>query len=129
MQCEGGQPSHPTDSLRARRSRRLHYFSTAESHIVITAVVSGFSRTVEQPDRRIERRRAQVHVALRHRQVGVSSELLNRSRRRAAHRQVRAERVTEDVHPVVRQPRLSPSSLRPRLHDLPGERCRFSSKR
>ena len=40
-------------------------------------------------------------------------EFLNRPRRRATHRQVRAERVTEDVHPVVQQRRLEGDSTIP----------------
>ena len=91
----------------APRSLRLHDSSTV------------FRGAVQQPDRRVERRRAQVHIALRHRQVRVSGELLDRPRRRATHRQVRAERVTKDVHPVVLQPRLAGRSLGSRLHDLP----------
>ena len=56
---------------------------------------------VEQSDRVFRRRRTQVHVALRRRQVRMSGELLNRSCRRALHRQVRTERVPQDVDALV----------------------------
>jgi len=48
--------------LRALRSRRLHYFSTA---------------AIQQPDRAVERGRTQVHVPLRRRQVLMPRQLLN----------------------------------------------------
>jgi hypothetical protein len=60
-------------------------------------------RLIQQPNCAIERRWTQVHVALRHAQFPVSSELLNRSRRCAAHRQVRTERVPQNVHAILRQ--------------------------
>src|SRR5258705_13764197 len=66
-------------------SRRLQYFST------------GFRSRLEQPDRSIERRRTQVHVALRRVEILVSGQFLDRPRRRATHRQMRTERVTEDM--------------------------------
>ena len=53
---------------------------------------------VQQPDRVFRCRGTQVHVALRRRQVRMTSELLDRSRRRALHRQVRTERVPQDMH-------------------------------
>jgi hypothetical protein len=40
-------------------------------------VVSGFSRTIEQPNRSIECRRTQVHVALRRAQILVSGQFLD----------------------------------------------------
>jgi hypothetical protein len=39
-----------------------------------------------------------MHVSLRRRQVLMTRQLLNRPCRRASHRQVRAERVAEDVN-------------------------------
>ncbi|MDV7403096.1 hypothetical protein RZS08_67350, partial [Arthrospira platensis SPKY1] len=54
-------------------------------------------RLLEQTDRPFERRRRQVHVALRGLQVGVPGELLDRPDRRAAHGQVRAEGVPQAV--------------------------------
>jgi hypothetical protein len=68
-------------------------------------------------DRAVERCRAEVHVALRHRQVRVSGEFLDRPRWRTSHRQLRAERVTQDVYASSR----SLVSLRAAsvLHDLP----------
>lgn len=62
--------------------------------------MSGFSRTrglLQQPDRAVERGRAKVHIALRHRQVHVPGELLDCSCGRSTHRQMRAERVTEEA--------------------------------
>lgn len=78
-------------------SRRLQYFSTTR----VTVVVSGFNRTrrglFQQSNRRIECSRTQVHVALRRFQVLMPGQFLNGSRRRSTHRQVRAERVAQDV--------------------------------
>ena len=45
-----------------------------------------------------KRVRTQLHIALRHRQFLVPRQLLNRFAWRALHRQVRTERVTQDVH-------------------------------
>jgi hypothetical protein len=56
---------------------------------------------IEQSDRVFRCRLAEVHVALRRRQVRVSSELLDGPCRRALHRQVRTERVPKDVHALV----------------------------
>jgi hypothetical protein len=39
-----------------------------------------------------------MHVALGHRQIRVTRQLLNRSRGRPFHRQMRTERVPKDVH-------------------------------
>ena len=60
---------------------------------------------IEQPDRVIEHVRAQVHVPLRRHQVLVSGQELDGAHRRAPHRQVRAERVTESVRPMRRHVR------------------------
>jgi len=65
-------------------------------------VVSGFSRTVEQSDRRIERCGTQVHVPLRRREILMTGELLDCPRRRATHRQMRTERVPQDVNAWLR---------------------------
>ena len=62
-------------------------------------------RLIEQSDRTVERRWTEVHVALRHPEFPMSGKLLDGPRRRAPHRQMRAERVTQDVHAVRRQPR------------------------
>jgi hypothetical protein len=56
------------------------------------------AQAVHRPWNRRARRRAQVHVALRGREVLMTRELLDGPRRRAAHRQVRTERVTQDVN-------------------------------
>jgi hypothetical protein len=62
--------------------------------------VSGFSRTlsIQQPDRTLDRRGTQVHVPLRRDQILMPGELLNRPRRRAPHREMRAERVPQSMH-------------------------------
>ena len=60
-------------------------------------------RLFEQSDRRVECCRTQVHVALSHRQILVPRQLLNRPCWRATHRQMRTERVPQDMHPIVRQ--------------------------
>ena len=76
--------------------------------------------TVQQPDRRLERSGCEVHVPLR-RQVLVPGELLNRSRWRFPHRQMRAERVTQDVNTWFHLSSPGDSSNR-HLHDLLRER-------
>ena len=43
---------------------------------------------IEEPDRTLNRRGTEVHVPLRRGEIHVTGELLNRPRRRAAHRQV-----------------------------------------
>ena len=55
---------------------------------------------IEQPNRALDRRRTEVHVPLRRPQVLVAGEFLNRARRRAAHREVRTERMPY-VHALV----------------------------
>ena len=99
-------------------SRRLQHSSTARP-----AGETGLAIChIQEPDGRVERRRAQVHVALRRGQVLVSGQFLNGPRRRPTHRQVRTERVPQDVHPALRYsgpPRRSSHQL---THDLMGER-------
>ena len=75
----------------------------------------------QQLNRRIKCCWAQVHVPLRHRKILMPYEFLNGARRCATHRQMRTERVTEDVHPFmhIRPPS---RSLHPVLHLLPGQR-------
>lgn len=51
---------------------------------------------IQQPNRRVESRRAQVHIAPCHRQRLVSGQFLNRPYRRSAHGEVRTERMAED---------------------------------
>jgi hypothetical protein len=69
---------------------------------------------LEQPDGLVERRRGQVHVAHRGAEVGVSGQLLKCPNRRAAHRKVRAEGVTQDVDTAgQRQPSAGLRSLHP----------------
>ena len=55
------------------------------------------SWTVQQTNRRVERCRAQVHVALRRRQVLMARQFLNRFGWRVSHREMRAEGVSQDV--------------------------------
>jgi hypothetical protein len=54
-----------------------------------------FNGVVQQTDGRVERRRTHVHVALRRPEILVAGELLNRPRRRATHREMRTERVSQ----------------------------------
>ena len=56
------------------------------------------SAPVEQADGPLSLARRQVHVAHRRRQMLVPGELLDRLRRRPSHREMRAERVSKDVH-------------------------------
>jgi hypothetical protein len=81
--------------LSTLRSRRLQYFSTA------LVVGAGFSRPgtrlLQEPNRHIERGRTQVHVPLRRVQVPVSGQFLNGPCWRAAHRQMRTERMPQNV--------------------------------
>ncbi len=65
------------------RSRSLHYLSTVRT----------VSVSIEESDCVFQRRRAQVHIHLGRRQVLVAGQLLDRLRRRPAHRQMRAEGV------------------------------------
>ncbi len=83
------------------RSRSLHYLSTEFA----------VSVSIEESDCVFQRRRAQVHVHLGRRQILVAGQLLDRLRRRPTHRQVRAERVPQQVDAGVRQPRLPRGSL------------------
>jgi hypothetical protein len=70
----------------APRSRRLHDSSTA------------LCRCVQQTDRRLERRRAQVHIALRCAKILMTRELLNRAGGRPPHCQVGTECVPQNVN-------------------------------
>lgn len=60
------------------------------------------SRRVEQPDRVVDRRRADVHVRLRRLQILVPGQFLNRPRWRPSHREMGIERVTEDKLRIIR---------------------------
>ena len=75
----------------------------------------------KQPNGCIERRRTQVHVALRRRQVLMSGQLLNRPRWGSTHRQVRTERVPQDVNARLNF-RAAAASVARHLHHLLGER-------
>src|SRR5882757_8357763 len=54
-------------------------------------------RRIQQPNGVLDGGRTDVHVSLSSGQVPVAGQLLDHPRSRATHRQVRAERVTEDV--------------------------------
>ena len=53
----------------------------------------------EQSDHVVNRVRTEVHVALRRRQIAMSCELLNRTRRRTSLCEMRAERVPKNAYP------------------------------
>src|SRR5207249_2575890 len=76
-----------------------------------------FSRSglIEGSNRAFDRCRADVHVALRRRQILVPGEFLDGPYGRATHRQVRAEGMTKDMWPVVLQARSSRRALRPAI--------------
>ena len=80
------------------RIRRLPYISPHE-------IRNGL---IQEPDRTLDRCRAEVHVALRGREILVPGQFLDGPRRGAPHRQVRAERVPEHMDPAVLD--LSPTS-------------------
>ena len=87
-------------------------------------------RLLQQPNRRIQGRRTQVHVPLGHRQILVPRQLLNRPGRRPPHRQVRTERVPQDVHPsdaasLLLRPTDSPTLF---LQQLGRGLCRLAGK-
>ena len=92
--------------------RRLQNVST------ISVAAAGF----QQPDRPLERRRAQVHVALRRDQILVAGQLLDRPCRRPPHRQMRAERMAQAMHPALGEPRPSRRPFHVVLHHIRGER-------
>jgi hypothetical protein len=62
-------------------------------------------KELEEPNRVLDRRRPDVQVALRRRQVLMPREFLNRSCRCAVHRQMRAECVTQMVRAARRPAR------------------------
>ena len=85
-------------------SRRLHYFSTVHDRSV----------SIEQPDRRIQGRGTQMHIALRRGQVLVPRQFLDGPGGSPLHRQVRAERMPQ---------RMDAAPLEPRPPHRPGHRC------
>jgi hypothetical protein len=56
---------------------------------------------IQQADRRVQRRRTEVHVPLRHGQLSMSSQVLNCACGSTPHRQMRTERVPQDVDAIV----------------------------
>src|SRR4051812_22328227 len=87
----GSTPNPATASLYRLRDRRLHNVSTA----------AGRRRLLEQVNSAPDRRGTQMHVALRRADVLMPRQLLDRPRRRPAHRLVRTERVAKHVRAVV----------------------------
>src|ERR1700676_3347019 len=75
--------------IASRLSRLQHVSSPA-----------GRFRMIEEPDRAFDRRGTEVHVPLRRGQILMPREFLNRSRRRAAHREMRAERMPQPMYPA-----------------------------
>jgi hypothetical protein len=77
-----------------------------------------------------------VHVPLRRGDVGVAGQLLNRPRRRAAHREMRTERVPKPVRPAALEPRAPRGSYdagrrtltTPVPCGVPGARCRLEAR-
>lgn len=63
-----------------------------------------------------------MQVSLRHAELPVSSKFLNRSWRRSSHRQMRAERVTQDVHALLRHLRSARRAQNAVLYHLSGQR-------
>jgi hypothetical protein len=63
-----------------------------------------------------------VHVPLRRREILVAGELLNGSGRRAAHRQMRTERVPQPMHTALRYLRPSRHPFNMVLDDVCGQR-------
>jgi len=76
------------DAILSAVFRRLQYFSTPRLD---------HSR-LQQPNRVDQCGRAQVRIPLRHRQVLMAHQFLHRPHCRTPHHEVRAERVTQDVH-------------------------------
>jgi hypothetical protein len=67
------------------------------SRSAVSKPVYGFG-LIEEPDRPLDRRGTEVHVPLRRGEIHVTGELLNGSRRRAARREVRTERVPQSMY-------------------------------
>ena len=86
-------------------SRRLHHFPPVNTgalpcHLPRLPYVSPHEirhRLIEELDRALDCRRAEVHVPLRRPEVGVASQFLNRCDWGSSHRQVRTEGVAKDV--------------------------------
>jgi hypothetical protein len=83
--------------------------------------VYGFG-LIEEPDRRLDRRGTEVHVPLRRGEIHVTGELLNRSCRRPAHREVRTERVPQSMYAALRELRSSNGPSDVVLNDFLSER-------
>ena len=82
-----------------------------------------------QQSNRIHRVRTQVHVALRGREITMPSKLLDGPCWRSAHRQMRAERVTQDVRAIDVSVPVAPGDARlafVEVHVGPLERAHFA---
>ena len=110
LRVDGSIPSRLTTylllpvQLTHSEYRRLHYFSTNSPGCGL----------LEEIDRTPCRRGSEVHVALRRADVLMSGQFLDRAGRSPTHRQMRAERVSQDVRPVdpqVRPPRRARDEL------------------
>ena len=93
---EGSIPSSGTTYVFLRI--RLLIFAIARCQNISTKIFA--IGPIEQPNRALDRRGTEMHVALRRREILVARELLNGSCSRATHRQMRAERVAKDVRPL-----------------------------
>src|SRR3984893_19453238 len=88
------------------RSRRYvpdlapDFFGRGVALPYLSPLLSPAEVELEQPDRALLCRGAQVHVALRSGQADAPGQLLDRLRCRAPHREARAERVPQDVQPA-----------------------------
>jgi hypothetical protein len=78
--------SEPARCFLPRRPR-LHDFSKKRAVLA----------TIQEPNRPLTHRWRKVHVSVRRREVGVPRKLLDGLRRSSPHRQMRAERMPEDV--------------------------------
>ena len=77
---------------------------------------------IEEPDRPLDRSGTEVHVSLCRGEIHVAGELLNRSCRRPAHREVRTERVPQPMNAALRELRTPGCSSDVDLDDLLRER-------
>ena len=72
---------------------------------------------IEQSNRAFDRRGTEMHVPLRRRQILMPGQFLNRPSGAAAHRQVRAERVSQNVHTNIANVRATCRPLNQPLHE------------
>ena len=99
----GSTPAASTTYLALRQ--RLADFTIRRLQNV-SKPVYGFG-LIQEPDRTLYSRGAEVHVPLRRGEIHMPGELLNRSRRRPTHREMRTERVPQSMHAALRELRTS----------------------